>query len=97
MPSDHALAFSTVELLKAKEIVNGLLERLGLAEYLFEIVPRDNHFELRLDCALTQGWQSTRLSIDRKVLFDAPTDGGSREALLREWHEHFRDCKRGIE
>lgn len=85
---------STEELLKAKEMVATLLEQLDLAAYLFEVEPREGHWEVRVDCALDQGWQTSVLLVDKALLLSSPHDPGARERLLQEWGTHLMSCKR---
>lgn len=85
---------STEELLKAKETAAALLEQLGLVAYLFEVEPREEHWEVRVDCALDQGWQTSVLLVDKVLLLSSLHDPGARERLLQEWGRHLASCKR---
>ena len=85
---------STEELLKAKETTAALLEQLGLVAYLFEVEPREEHWEVRVDCALDQGWQTSVLLVDKVLLLSSLHDPGARERLLQEWGRHLASCKR---
>lgn len=62
---------STDELLKAKEAVQALLESLSLAAYLFEVEPREDQWELRVDCSVDQGWQSIVCQLTKKPCLKA--------------------------
>lgn len=88
------MSASTEELLKAKETAAALLEQLGLVAYLFEVEPREEHWEVRVDCALDQGWQTSVLFVDKALLLSSPHDPGARERLLQEWGRHLASCKR---
>jgi hypothetical protein len=88
----QATDISTVELIEAKEAANDLLEQLGLDAYLFEIEPRDERWELRIDCAIEQGWQSARLPVDKSLLLASHKESGARERLLSEWRTRLAAC-----
>lgn len=74
---------STEELLKAKETASALLEQLHLAAYLFEVEPRQGHWEVRIDCALDQGWQTSVLLVDKALLLASAHDPGARVASCK--------------
>ncbi len=85
---------STNELLQAREMARTLLEGLGLEAYLFEIEPREGQWELRVECAVDDGWQSTTFAIDKQSLLRSQEDIGTHERLLSEWREHLVACKK---
>lgn len=45
------MQLSQKELTEARDTVQSLLEQLGLAAYLFEVEPRPDHWEVRVECA----------------------------------------------
>lgn len=86
---------STFELAEAREAAAELLETLGLAAYLFEVEPRaGGEWELRVDCAVDGGWQSTTLSVEKAGLLASRTDATRREALLAAWRTRLSACTR---
>jgi hypothetical protein len=84
---------TTIELAQAKEAVNTLLEQLGLATYLFDIEPRQEAWELRVDCAMPDGWQSLTFPVDKGALLRCAHDGLTRQRLLEDWREQLRSCE----
>lgn len=85
---------STVELAEAREAVVDLLEALGPVAYLFEVEPHPGDWELRVDCAVDGGWQSTILAVDKASLLASRTDAARREALLAQWRTRLSACTR---
>src|SRR3989304_1566307 len=61
-------------LTEAKETVRNLLEQLGLTAYLFEVEPHADQWQVRVECALDSGWQSSVLRIDDSALRACPPD-----------------------
>lgn len=85
---------STDELLRAKESAQDLLESCCVAAYVFEVEPRDDQWELRVDCAVDGGWQSINLLIDRKDLLQSPEDTSIRDGLMLMLRERLAACKK---
>lgn len=67
-----------------------LLEQLGLTTYLFEVEPRTDHWEVRVECAPDSGWSSSVLSVDENWLTACRTDVSARDKLLDEWRRHLQ-------
>jgi len=78
------------QLTQARDTVEGLLEQLGLSAYLFEVEPRADHWEVRVECAANSGWQSSVLSVDEKWLQACRIDAMVRNELLDEWRKHLQ-------
>jgi hypothetical protein len=83
------MLLSEKELTRARETVAALLDTLGLPAYLFEVEPRAGRWEVRIECALDSGWQSTTFAVDQALLAAAPTDAAAREALLADWRRRL--------
>jgi hypothetical protein len=84
------MQLSERELVEARDTVQDLLEQLGLAAYLFEVEPRSDRWEVRVECAPDSGWQSSVLSVDEAWLAACRTDATARKKLLEEWRRHLR-------
>ena len=76
-------------LAEAKETVGNLLEQLGLSAYLFEVEPRADQWQVRVECALDSGWQSSVLSIDDSALRACRIDRLARDQMLAEWRKRL--------
>ncbi len=89
------MMLSERELTQAKETVASLLETLGLTVYLFEVEPREGHWEVRVECALDSGWQSATFAVDDALLAAARTSVPTRDALLADWRHHLTPPRPG--
>lgn len=78
----------------AREITAGLLEQLGLDAYLFEVEPRDGPWEVRIECAQPDGWQTLLLPVEIERLLGCAHDGDERTRLLRDWAARLDACRR---
>lgn len=78
----------------AREITAGLLEQLGLDAYLFEVEPRDGPWEVRIECAHTDGWQTVLLAVELERLLGCRSDGAERTRLLGDWARRLNACRR---
>lgn len=76
-------------LVEAKETVGNLLEQLGLTNYLFEIEPRDDRWEVRVECAHNSAWQSSIFTVEDTALRACRTDRLVRDHMLSELHKHL--------
>jgi len=80
---------TTRNLSEAKETVGNLLEQLGLTSYLFEIEPRADRWEVRVECARDSGWQSSVFTVEDAALRACRTDRFVRDQMLSEWHKRL--------
>ncbi len=84
---------TSTELMAAKEATAILLEQIGLEAYLFEIEPRDGRWQLKVDCAIEDGWQAVTLAVDKGLLLASRTDAAARRQLLAQWQVRLSECK----
>lgn len=85
---------TTRELAQAKEAVAALLDQLGVAEYLFEVEPRNGLWEVRIDCAAGDAWQSLSLTVDVTDLLQVEGNPAVRQALAAGWAAKLCSCSR---
>jgi hypothetical protein len=85
------MQFSEKTLVEARETVQALLDQLGLAAYLFEVEPRTDHWEIRIECAPNSGWQSSVLNVDEQTLLACRFDAAARDRMLNELRKHLQD------
>jgi hypothetical protein len=83
------MKLSSEDLLQSREATQVLLDQLGLSAYLFEVEPREVAWQVRVECAVDSGWQSTTLDVDKQELFKSRTDKDVFQKLLVEWRRHF--------
>jgi len=82
-----------LELAQAKEAAAALLGQLGLEAFLFEVEPQDELWQVKVECAIENGWQTSTLPIAKALLLASQDDAGAREQLLSEWRERLAACK----
>jgi hypothetical protein len=69
-------------LIRAREIVAGLLDQLELDAYLFGVEPKDERWEVRVEYAATDGWRTSTIMLDDDSLLASSRDpAGRRKAL----------------
>jgi len=78
----------------ATSLLEGLLEELHLAAYLFEIEPLSRGWRLRVDCAVDGEWQSTHMDLDHSALADCEVDPAARDRLLAALADRLEACRR---
>ena len=87
------MSISTIELAKAKDAANSLLEQLDLEAFLFELEPKAEGWALKVECAIDGGWQVIALDVDAERLAASLVHDTDRQILLQEWRRHLGACK----
>ena len=88
------MELSARELAQAREVVQRVLDELGLEAYLFDIEPQEGQWEVRVECAVEGGWESCRLSADREYLLRGADDAVVHGVLIDNWREALAACRR---
>ena len=89
------MSLSILELAKARESANAILELLQLDAYIYEVEPRDETWELKIECAceIDGGWETIRLQVPRKMLLDSFDDDKVKHDLFGFWKKKLANCK----
>ena len=88
------MAFSAGELEQATQTAAALLDELGLAAYLFAIEPREGGWELKVECAIEEGWEAITLPVDIQLLLSSRADPDARKRVLETWAPRLAACRR---
>ncbi|HKJ71375.1 MAG TPA: hypothetical protein VKA55_06445 [Gammaproteobacteria bacterium] len=88
------MAVSGDELRRAREAAEDLLEEMGLAAYLYELEPAEEGWLVRVECAVSDGWQSAELPVAREQLLAVGEDSRVRADLLTDWGGELAACRR---
>lgn len=89
------MILSITELAMAREVTTELLDEIGLDAYLFDVEPRDAHWELKVDCAMaTNGaWESVTLLVPKEALLMSHDDVSVHQRVLADLRGHLIACK----
>ena len=87
------MSLTVKELSRARDTVADLLEELNLDAYLFEVEPKNNMWEIKIECAIAEGWQTATLSVDNEILLASLDDRNVHQQLIDEWQGRLSDCK----
>lgn len=88
------MTLSIAELARARETTTELLDELGLDAYLFEVEPRDDQWELKVDCAMEEGvWESVTMLVPKEMLLTSHDDASVHRRILAEWQGRLVACK----
>lgn len=77
------------EMIKAREVIASILEQLVIDAYLFEIEPKDGKWQLKVECAVDDGWSSFTLDIDGPI----PESDEEVAALFASCQRALASCK----
>lgn len=87
---------TTSDLARGREIVGRLLDALGIEAYLYELEPGDGVWELRVECAVPEGWKRCAWNVSAAEVLASHEDPFLRERLLQVWSEQLAACKRRV-
>lgn len=87
------MRLSTMELTEASRATHSLLDELGLDAYLFEVEPLEGQWEVRIECAVEDGWQALHFPINKDELVASLHDNATRSQLIADWRRRLAACK----
>ena len=76
---------STADLAYAREASADLLASLGLETFVFDLEPGEERWQLRVDCAVKDGWQTVTVPVQKTMLLAARQDPQVRAQLRDRW------------
>ncbi|MGB7542796.1 MAG: hypothetical protein WA373_03295 [Burkholderiales bacterium] len=88
------MASPVLDIPGAREAVERVLEELGLRAFVYTVEPKETGWELRVECAVAEGWQAITLPVNPDELVASLSDAGARAKLHASWDSHFRECVR---
>ena len=80
------------ELEATRETVAKLLDELQLVAYLFEVEPQDDQWQLTVECAIEEGWETVKLKAKKDYFQHGANDTLLHKLLLDEWREALSAC-----
>jgi hypothetical protein len=73
--------------IEARDTVDALLRALPLQDYLFEVEPKQEHWEVRLEYPTPDAWRMITLTVDDATLSAVQRDAGARDEVLDRWKQ----------
>ena len=87
------MSLSTDELARARAIVTAILDEIQLDVYLFGVELRGDDFELRVECAVEEGWETIALTESKERLLASVNDPETQRQLLDKWRKVLSACR----
>lgn len=89
------MSLSTSDLVKARESAGAILEELQLDAYLYEVEPKNENWELKIECAceIDGGWEMVTLKVPKQMLLDSYDDHSAKQSLFEYWKKKLDGCK----
>ena len=88
------MAVTIDELTRAREVAGELLEELAIEAYVFSVEPRNEHWELRVECAIDGAWEMLVIPVDKTTLMMCADDNKVRQNLLNTLEDRLAACKK---
>lgn len=92
---NNAMEWTIRTFVEAREATERVLDELGIGTYLFDVEPRDEGFEVKVECQSAEGWKVTRVPVEREALLRSLHDPGARAALLTAFRARIGDGAAG--
>lgn len=86
---------SILDLAKARDSANSILEELQLDAFIYEVEPRDDVWALTIECAckVDGSWKTVTLQVPKRMLLDSFDDDKAKRQLFEYWKNLLADCK----
>ena len=90
------MSLSAIDLAKARETAKTILEDMRLDAYIFEVEPREEHWELTIECAceIDGSWQTITLRVPTDMLLQSFVDEDVKSDLFNYWEKQLAYCKK---
>jgi hypothetical protein len=89
------MTINSNDLIQARMLIGGILDELHIDAYLFEIEPREDHWELKVECAINEGWGSYRVALQEEQLQAGFNGADARRQLQEQCRLCFDECMKG--
>ncbi len=83
----------SAELIQAREAASGLLDDLGLSEFLFDVEPDGGRWAVYVECASEQGWAAVTLPVLKERLLASQSDRTIRQQIAGQWRDRLGVCR----
>lgn len=84
---------SITELAKIRKAISKLLDELQLEAYVFDVEPKEGQWQLTVECAIDEGWQTVTLKANKDYFQYGADDAVFHQLLIDEWREALSTCK----
>jgi hypothetical protein len=88
------MPLSPLDLDAAREVVEELLSQLKLEAYLFAVEHTARGWELRVECAAEEGWQTETILLGNELPGRSDADEDLRRRLMAFLEERLVPCRR---
>ena len=84
---------SNAELARIREAVSKVLDELELEAYLYAVEPQEGQWQLTVECAIDEGWETVKIRANKDYFQHGADDALLHQLLLDEWREALSACK----
>lgn len=87
------MATTSSDFIQARLLIDGILDELELDAYLFEIEPHDGQWELKVECAVDEGWGSYSVTLDEAQVYAGFDQEAARHELKQQCRQSLAACR----
>lgn len=82
------------QLQQARDTLAALLEEIGLADYVFDVEPREGQWGVNIECSAKDSWDTFQLTASAEYIVRGKDDAVLHQFLLDEWGDILKSCKK---
>lgn len=91
MENENTLSVN--ELAQVRENLAKILDELNLDAYLYEVEPHEGQWQLSVECATEDGWETVKFSAKEEYLLRGVDDAVIHETLIDSLKEALSACQ----
>jgi len=90
---NESTTLSINKLAQVRDNLDKLLNELQLDAYIYEVEPHDGQWQLTVECATEDGWETVKFSAKEEYLIRGADDAFIHETLIDNLQEALSACK----
>ncbi len=81
------------DFIQARLLIDEILDELGIDAYLFEIEPHDGQWQLKVECAVDEGWGSFSVALDETKVYAGFNGDTARNEIKEQCRQSLIACR----
>ena len=90
---ENITTLSIAELAQVRGNLDKILDELQLDAYLYEVEPQEGQWQLTIECAIEDGWETVKFSANEEYFLRGVDDAVIHDILLDGLREALSACR----